>query len=306
MTHPQKTDGFNRVGAQTDEGGRFVKRNEVEWKGLQFAYCGQDKEVMEKSTPPEKYDERYFETFAPSVGIHPSYYKAFGLIDERKKGNILDIGCGRGEIVYLAALNRHKSFGIDFSDSAIGVSKSLVESLPEKYKKNVDVQKMNAKNLSFKDNTFDVVFMLDIVEHLYAWELNAVLAEGCRVLKPGGELIVHTAPNKFLMQPVRFLASLVRITLKSDEFHVNEQSLFSLKDYLADEFVARELWIEKARNYWSDGVPERGSGVKFIARLVDLLVDNPLSEFLISKTFLKFYLGTDIWAIACPHKDDGN
>lgn len=252
---------------------------------------------MENSISPEKYGEQFFGTLAPNS---PIYNKALGLLDQGGKVNILDIGCGRGEIVYLCALKGYRSFGVDFSEAAVKISKNLVASLPERYKSNARIQKMNAKNLEFKDDTFDVVFMLDIVEHLYPWELKAALAEACRVLKPGGELIIHTTPNKLLMRPVRFLASLVGVVLRSDKFHINEQSLFSLKDYLASDFTIKKLWIEKVKNYWSDGVPERGPGIKFTARIVDLLMDNPLSEFLISRTFLRLYLGTDIWARAHP------
>lgn len=52
---------------------------------------------------------------------------------------------------------------------------------------------MQAEDLAFKDNTFDIVIMIEVLEHVIDDE--RVINEIYRVLKPGGKLIV-TAPNK--------------------------------------------------------------------------------------------------------------
>lgn len=265
---------------------------------------------MKRPTSSKKYDQRYFEKlnrgykeFKDGSKFHPFFYKAFELAKPIKNGNILDVGCGRGEIVYLGALNGYRTVGIDYSDSAIKMSRDILRSLPPKYQKNASLKKMNAKKLRFKDNSADVIFMLDIVEHLYKWELEKVIEESWRVLKPDGQLIIHTSPNKLLMGPVRFLAHSVGVKLRSEEFHINEQSVFSLRAYLKKSFNVQRIWIEKDKKYWSNGTPERGPGIRSIAKMVDGLVDNFLSDFVIRKTFLRFLLGTDIWVIARPKKE---
>lgn len=267
---------------------------------------------MENPVPPEKYNELYFRKFSSRSGkgfasvskFHPFYDQTLALVDEGKAKTVLDVGCGCGEIVYLCAIRGYQSFGIDFSEAAIGESKKLLRSLPEEYRKNAQVQKMDAKKLRFKDGIFDTVLMADLVEHLHPWELQKAFSECRRVLKPKGQLVIHTSPNKFVMQPVRFLAGLMGTGLRSDEFHINEQTAPSLRKCLADSFVVKRLWMEKEKNYWSNGVPERGGLVKLVARVVDWSLDNPLSEFLITKTFLRFFLGTGIWVVACPRKKE--
>jgi ubiquinone/menaquinone biosynthesis C-methylase UbiE len=80
--------------------------------------------------------------------------------------NVLDIGSGRGEIVLHCALGDAKSIGIDYSADAI----RLASGLKNRYKiagNNMSFIRGSASKLSFKNNIFDRVFLLDLVEHLH-------------------------------------------------------------------------------------------------------------------------------------------
>ena len=55
----------------------------------------------------------------------------------------------------------------------------------------------DAKTLPFPSDYFDRVLMFDVVEHLFPWELQQALVDIGRVLKPGGRLVIHTAPNRW-------------------------------------------------------------------------------------------------------------
>jgi SAM-dependent methyltransferase len=85
--------------------------------------------------------------------------------------------------------------------------------------------------------------MLDIVEHLYPDELHIALRDAKRVLKPGGRIIIHTAPNVWYDRYAYPVVRLVRILIGQGEgyprnpralipqnvhVHVNEQSALSL------------------------------------------------------------------------------
>lgn len=150
----------------------------------------------------DKYTKEYFlgsidEKTNKSYGV--AGYKSFrqGYIDKRyerflKNLNlrgkvILDAGCGRGEAInYCAKKGAKKIIGIDFSKDAIQIASELNRS-----NSNVKIIELEIKNLNFK-NVFDIVFMLDVIEHIPDKEMQLIYPRVYSALKRGGILILHT------------------------------------------------------------------------------------------------------------------
>lgn len=111
------------------------------------------------------------------------------LVDNATLGkplNILDVGCGTGiNLKYLQELG--KAYGLDISEDALKFSRS--RGLPSLICGSAD-------KLPFKDGFFDQVLALDVIEHIDE-DLSAV-RELCRVLKPGGHLIITVPAFQFL------------------------------------------------------------------------------------------------------------
>ena len=155
-----------------------------------------------------QYDEGYFlhasegfREFAASRGrrLGPRLRKALSLAGIRPGQRILDIGCGRGELVACSARLGAFATGIDYSKTAVGIARdALAGHLPD-VQERASFALMDARRLTFADATFDTAFMTDVVEHLAPRELAAALAETCRVLRHGGRLVVHTSPNRLLL-----------------------------------------------------------------------------------------------------------
>ncbi len=99
--------------------------------------------------------------------------KLYNLKDNSK---ILDIGCGKGFLLYeLKKINPTFSvFGVDISKYAIKNSKKEIK----KY-----LKYSNCTKLPFKNNYFDFAFSINTFHNLYNYELDKSLKEITRVSK---------------------------------------------------------------------------------------------------------------------------
>ena len=113
-----------------------------------------------------------------------SVVKDFSDYYKLKDGSkILDIGCGKGFMIYdfLQHNNKYIVKGIDISDYAVE------NSMPE-VKDNVEVG--NAKELKFEDNFFDLVISINTIHNLEKEDCATSLREIERVSKKDKFIIV--------------------------------------------------------------------------------------------------------------------
>jgi ubiquinone/menaquinone biosynthesis C-methylase UbiE len=96
---------------------------------------------------------------------------------------VLELGCGTGLFTEIICQNAKTVTATDFSDEMIIKARELRQSLP-----NVRFSKEDATNLSFEEQSFDTVFMANLV-HIIA-DPDKVITESLRVLKPGGRIII--------------------------------------------------------------------------------------------------------------------
>jgi len=161
---------------------------------------------MKKTVDPSLYDRKYYTRYC---GGYKEFNKSKGkLLDHRlqniiktipkiKKGmEVLDVGCGRGEIVQWCAKMRAEAYGIDFSNDAILIAQEAVHTLPLSIRKRITYKVMDCKDLTFPDKYFDMIISLEVYEHLYSSEKIKMLQEMKRVLKDNGTIYLHTEPNK--------------------------------------------------------------------------------------------------------------
>lgn len=158
-----------------------------------------------ESVASDAYDNRYFfascegyKEFRESGGrkLNSRFQKALRFAKIRPGERVLDVGCGRGEMVLHAAMVGAEAVGIDYAEEAVRIAAEALATSPPEVRERAQVRLMNARALAFDDASFDMAFMSDIVEHLYPPELAEALRETWRVLRPGGRLIVHTSPNR--------------------------------------------------------------------------------------------------------------
>lgn len=99
---------------------------------------------------------------------------------------VLEVGCGAGDFSLYLADRQANVTAVDFSPQAIEIArkKSTVQ------KKSVNFRVADAQALPFQDNSFDLLFSCECLEHVP--EPQIALAEFRRVLKPKGKLVLTT------------------------------------------------------------------------------------------------------------------
>jgi arsenite methyltransferase len=119
------------------------------------------------------------------------------LIDWKGNEQVLDIGTGKGLLMIGAAkkLSTGKSFGIDIwnSEDLTGnnVDAALNNAEVEGVKDKVEVLNENVMNMSFADETFDVILSNMCIHNIYNKEGRMdACREIDRVLKKGGQAII--------------------------------------------------------------------------------------------------------------------
>ena len=126
--------------------------------------------------------------------LHPKHLIAQNpwYITHIKKGDrILDLGCSSGQSSIKAAKTAQKVVGVDFDESLLRLAK---ETAKREKIKNVEFRKVNLeKGLKYKENSFDKIIFLDVLEHLV--ERDKILKDIKRVLKKDG-LVFVGVPNK--------------------------------------------------------------------------------------------------------------
>ena len=148
---------------------------------------------------PDAYTEEYYRSaveghqqFAESEGkqISSRMVRALELADVRPGQRVLDIACGRGEVVLQSAMRGAYAVGIDYAQASMNIAREATSG------SQASLARMDATRLAFRPHSFDVALMLDFVEHVYQPDLDASFREIAAALKPGGRLVIHTSPNR--------------------------------------------------------------------------------------------------------------
>ncbi len=95
---------------------------------------------------------------------------------------ILDLGCGTGRHTVFLASNGFDVYGIDISESALGITRKNLEKMGLKAK----LSKGDVSSLGFDDEYFDAVISTYVIHHAKLEVIRKVISEVARVLKAGG------------------------------------------------------------------------------------------------------------------------
>ncbi len=144
--------------------------------------------------------------------------------DSYRGKSLLEVGCGAGiDLVRFARADAIVT-GIDLSTTAIDLACKNIE----QNGLSADLRVMNGESMQFADNSFDVVYAHGVLQ--YTANVEKMVAEIHRVLKPGGEAIVMVYNRNSWLNLMR---KVTKVSLEHEDAPVlNKYSIGELKQFL--------------------------------------------------------------------------
>jgi len=116
--------------------------------------------------------------------------KAVNLIKKHPHDTILDIATGTGDFaIELIRLSPTKITGIDIAEKMLEIGREKIKQKGLSSK--IELLEMDCENMPFPDNTYDLATSAFGVRNFE--NLNKGLSEMCRILKPGGRVLILEA-----------------------------------------------------------------------------------------------------------------
>ncbi len=145
---------------------------------------------MPKNDVRDHYNQ-WYQQLSKQEDYHPvtqSLYKQAvqGVKKYTDGRRLLDVACGRGELLMEARALGFEVKGVDISDTALKKARA----------RDLDVQRSGAEKLPFSANTFDAVTCIGSLEHFE--DKKKALQEMARVTQKDGVIFLHLPNLMFL------------------------------------------------------------------------------------------------------------
>lgn len=175
---------------------------------------------------------------------------------EVKGKRILDIGCGMGDLMMYFKKRGADVYGVDISQESVNFCK----------KRGLNVMVADCRNLSFEDNSFDVVYSVGVVEHFK--ETHQAIKEHIRVAREKAIIMVPNMLSPYFL--ISFPYHVLRRTIFKGYMNVSGKSY--TKGYLKRRYNCK---IESF--YLSSGLKELTR--KFNKQLAEKIESNFMNKY---------------------------
>jgi len=143
---------------------------------------------------PNKY--RYYSLLKP----HEDMGKIIKIFKKHNMKRVLDLGCGSGRNILFLEKNGFEVYGIDLAKQGISSVKRKLKK--KKHKPNLKVGNI-FKKLPYKDDYFDAIICIQVIQHGRANQIKHAINEIKRILKPNGLLFI-TVCGRYSHGKVRY------------------------------------------------------------------------------------------------------
>lgn len=158
--------------------------------------------------------------------------------------DVIEIGCGTGFLSLELAAAGRRVVGVDVSAVGIDVARAHGEALGTATP-NLRFETIEGLGLPFPDESFDLAFSVEVLEHLHERDVPGHLAEVLRVLRPGGTYCLWT-PNRLDSISVHDRFAVEAGGEGTVDVHLKEWTFSELRVALL------EAGFERVRTPWRD------------------------------------------------------
>ncbi len=149
--------------------------------------------------------------------------------------SVLDLGCANGRLLKLFEKHKVAYTGVDANPAFLKATEKYARSFSSV---SANFVQSDMRKLSLKDNTFDLVFCIASLHHIPSTKYQLqMLEEMCRVMKPGGMLLMTNWD----------LASQERYVKKRDKLKQEHPELFEGledRDFLIEELPVLQSFLK--------------------------------------------------------------
>jgi len=147
------------------------------------------------------YDQKFFPLTDKNATLpaHTLHYVALidSIIGGLEGRKVLDMGCGRGELVNALRERGARAFGVEIDPRFVESGKLVCERYPDEYPA-LSVLNPDGSSI-FPDEYFDLIISDQVLEHVA--QLDSFAAETARLLRPGGITLHEFPAQRVIMEP---------------------------------------------------------------------------------------------------------
>jgi len=189
------------------------------------------------------YDDVYYKQASHTdVSLSSFNLELADILEVAQGTKILDVACGKSDFLYACKSKGAEVSGVDLSDRAIEVSKSL---LPDG-----QFFQCSAEKLPFSDQAFDIVTCLGSLEHFV--NPKVALIEMRRVAKPDAKFLLLVPNKDFLTRKLGLFSGTYQVDAKEVALSLEgwdelfESAGLRVKSRWKDLHVLSRAWIFSA------------------------------------------------------------
>ncbi|MCC3144079.1 class I SAM-dependent methyltransferase [Halanaerobium sp. Z-7514] len=154
---------------------------------------------------------------------------------------IIELGCGTGFFLRKFAVDAEETVGLDITEGMLTAARKIAQ------EKDLDINFIQGdvtEEIPYPDNYFDIVYSNSMIEFFEAGEeLEAVLTEMWRVLKPGGKYVIGVLNSKSTWAYKRIAETMEKDSIFSEATFYSWEELKAILEKFAQVKIESTLFV---------------------------------------------------------------